>query len=369
MNDNVKNVIDFAKGRLKDMGGNIVTTLSSGVVQNVPVVSTDLPQLNVALGVKGFPKGRIVEVFGPESSGKTTLCYKAASVVQKAGGLAALVDAEHAFEPTWAETNGIDTDNLLISQPDCGEDALKVVDVLIEKCGVVIVDSVSALVPRAEIEGDYGDSHVGLQARLMSQAMRKLTSRVKKNNCVLIFINQTRMKIGVMFGDPTTTSGGNALKFYSSIRLNTNRLVGDKNKQKEQINSRIKVKVVKNKLAPPFKVCMLYVDFEKGLDKKLNLFSCLVNDGIIKKKGSWFSIGDQQIGQGKDASLEYFLGMDEEEITELEEQYYTSKVKVPEEELIAEMKKLKKELKGDISAEEKKRVETEINKIKAMLNG
>ena len=278
-----------------------------GPVLDVPVVSTGSPALDKALGIGGLPYGRIVEIYGPESSGKTTLCQHVVANVQKAGGKCAFIDTEHALDPTYAESIGVDVDALMIAQPDCGEDALGLAEMLVRTASLdcIIIDSVTNLVPRAEIEGQMGDSHMGLQARLMSQALRKLTGIVKKNNVLLIFTNQIRMKIGVMFGSPETTSGGRALRFYASIRMDIRKTSSIKDGD-EVIGAGVRVKVVKNKLAPPFKMAETRIMFDgKGIDGTFDVMNMAVKEGYIVKKGSWFSYDGQNIGQGADAVVEY----------------------------------------------------------------
>ena len=284
----------FGKGSVMRMG-------DTGAMRNMEAISTGSLGLDVALGIGGVPKGRVVEIYGPESSGKTTLTLHIIAESQKQGGTAAFVDAEHALDPTYAEKLGVDMDELLVSQPDTGEQALEITDMLVRSgaLDVVVIDSVAALTPKAEIEGEMGDTHVGLQARLMSQALRKLTANIKRSNCLVVFINQIRIKIGVMFGNPETTTGGNALKFYASVRLDIRR-TGAIKRGDEIVGNETKVKVVKNKVAPPFKQVHFDILYGEGISREGEIIDLGVQQGIVEKSGAWYSYDGNRIGQGKD---------------------------------------------------------------------
>jgi recombination protein RecA len=302
MDDNRKKALAAALAQIdKQFGKGSVMRMGDTAAFNVEAISTGSLGLDIALGIGGVPKGRVVEIYGPESSGKTTLTLHIVAQAQKLGGTAAFVDAEHALDPSYAEKLGVNMDELLVSQPDTGEQALEITDMLVRSgaVDVVVVDSVAALTPRAEIEGEMGDSHVGLQARLMSQALRKLTANIKRSNCLVIFINQIRMKIGVMFGSPETTTGGNALKFYSSVRLDIRR-IGAIKKGDEVLGNDTRVKVVKNKVAPPFKQVTFEILYGEGISREGELIDLGVEHGFIEKSGSWYSYGGDRIGQGKE---------------------------------------------------------------------
>ncbi len=302
MDENKRRALAAALSQIeKQFGKGTVMRMGDRTSDTVDAISTGSIGLDVALGIGGLPRGRVVEIYGPESSGKTTLTLQVIAAAQRAGGTAAFVDAEHALDPGYAEKLGVNVDDLLVSQPDTGEQALEITDMLVRSgaVDVVVVDSVAALTPKAEIEGEMGDMHVGLQARLMSQALRKLTANIKRTNCMVIFINQIRMKIGVMFGSPETTTGGNALKFYASIRLDIRR-TGSVKRGDEVIGSETRVKVVKNKMAPPFKQAEFEILYGEGISREGELIEIGVLNNIIEKSGAWYSYKGERIGQGKD---------------------------------------------------------------------
>ena len=308
MDENRKKALAQALGQIeKQFGkGSVMRMGDGGTIRDIEAISTGSIGLDVALGIGGLPKGRVIEIYGPESSGKTTLTLQVIAEAQKLGGTAAFVDAEHALDPSYAEKLGVNVDELLVSQPDTGEQALEITDMLVRSGAVdiVIIDSVAALTPKAEIEGEMGDSHRGLQARLMSQALRKLTANIQRSNTMVVFINQIRMKIGVMFGSPETTTGGNALKFYSSVRLDIRR-IGAIKKGDEVVGNQTRVKVVKNKVSPPFKQAEFEILYGEGISRHGEIIDLGVLHGIVDKAGSWYSYGDDRIGQGKENVREF----------------------------------------------------------------
>ncbi len=295
--------LKLALGQIeKEFGKGSIMRLGDQNHEAIPVISSGALSLDLAMGIGGFPRGRILEIYGPESSGKTTVCLHVVANAQKAGGICAFIDTEHALDPRYARIIGVNTDDLLVSQPDCGEDALNIAETLVRSgaIDVLVIDSVAALVPKAEIEGQMGDSHVGLQARLMSQALRKLTAIVAKSRTCIIFTNQIREKIGVMFGNPETTTGGRALKFYASIRLDIRRMATIKSPENQALGNRVKVKVVKNKLAAPFQECEFDIMYDEGISRSGSILDVALDMRIIEKRGSWFSFEDVQIGQGRE---------------------------------------------------------------------
>ena len=322
MDDNRKKALAAALSQIeKQFGkGSVMRLGDDGAIPNVEAVSTGSLGLDIALGIGGLPKGRVCEIYGPESSGKTTLTLHVIAEMQKTGGTAAFVDAEHALDPAYAEKLGVNIDDLLVSQPDNGEQALEITDMLVRSNAVdiIVIDSVAALTPKAEIEGDMGDSHMGLQARLMSQALRKLTGNIKRSNTMVIFINQIRMKIGVMFGSPETTTGGNALKFYASVRLDIRR-IGAIKKGDEIVGNETKVKVVKNKVSPPFKLAFFEILYGEGISREGELIDMGVEHNLVEKAGSWYSYNGEKIGQGKE-KVRVFLQENPEIANTIEQQ-------------------------------------------------
>ncbi len=320
MDDNRKKALAAALGQIeKQFGkGSVMRLGDAGDTYDVEAISTGSLGLDIALGVGGLPKGRVIEIYGPESSGKTTLTLQVIAECQKSGGTAAFVDAEHALDPTYAEKLGVNITDLLVSQPDTGEQALEITDMLVRSgaVDVVVVDSVAALTPKAEIEGEMGDSHMGLQARLMSQALRKLTGNIKRSNTIVIFINQIRMKIGVMFGNPETTTGGNALKFYASVRLDIRRIGAIKNGE-EVVGNQTRVKVVKNKVAPPFREAEFEIMYGQGISRNGEIIDMGVLHGFVEKSGSWYAYNGERIGQGKE-NAKTFLDQHPEKAREIE---------------------------------------------------
>jgi recombination protein RecA len=318
--NNKARAIDMAVTQIEKLfGKGAIMKLGEKPVEEVPVVSTGSISLDMALGVGGLPRGRVIEIYGPEASGKTTLALEVVAQIQKPGGTAAFVDAEHALDISYAKRIGVNTDDLLISQPDTGEQALEITEILVRSgaVDVIVIDSVAALVPRAEIEGEMGDAHVGLQARLMSQALRKLTATISKSLTTVIFINQIRHKIGIMFGNPETTTGGNALKFYASVRLDIRRIGSIKDGQ-DIVGNRTRVKVVKNKLAPPFKEVEFDIIFGEGISREGEMVDLGVDAGVIEKAGTWYAYGETRIGQGKENTKDY-LKKHEEVAKEIED--------------------------------------------------
>ena len=319
VNDKERN-LQLALAKIeKDFGKGAIMRLGETEIPKVEAISTGCLTLDVALGIGGIPKGRIIEIYGPESSGKTTVALHCVAEVQKEGGTAAFVDAEHALDPVYASKLGVNLDDLYISQPDSGEQALEITETLIRSgaIDIIVIDSVAALTPQAELDGDMGDSHVGMQARLMSQALRKITAASSKSKCTIIFINQLREKIGVMYGNPETTTGGNALKFYSSVRLDVRKIEAIKNGT-EIVGNRTRVKVIKNKVAPPFREAVFDIMYGEGISRYGELLDIAVNLELVNKSGSWFSIGDERIGQGRDNAKQYIA--DHPEIADMLEE-------------------------------------------------
>ena len=350
MDDNKRRALASALGQIeKQFGKGAVMRMGDHSYEGIETISTGSLGLDIALGVGGLPRGRVVEIYGPESSGKTTLTLQVIASCQRAGGVAAFVDAEHALDPSYAEKLGVDVDNLLVSQPDTGEQALEIADMLVRSnaVDVVVVDSVAALTPKAEIEGEMGDTHVGLQARLMSQALRKLTANIKKSGCLVIFINQIRMKIGVMFGSPETTTGGNALKFYSSVRLDIRR-IGAVKRGDEVIGSETRVKVVKNKVAPPFRQTEFEILYGEGTSREGELIELGVANGLVEKSGAWYSYNGDRIGQGKD-NVRQFLKEHPEIADDIDAQLRAKLLVAPVNS--AEAKRLAAEAKEAVTAE------------------
>jgi len=349
-NNDREKALDMAIGQIeKQHGKGTIMRLGDEAINNVDAISTGSIMVDYALGIGGVPRGRVTEIYGPEASGKTTLAMHVIAEAQKAGGYAAFVDAEHAFDPKYAKNLGINTDELIISQPDSGEQALEITETLIRSAAldVIVIDSVAALVPRAELEGEMGDSHMGLQARLMSQAMRKITGVISKTRTSCIFINQIREKIGVMFGNPETTSGGRALKFYSSVRMDIRR-IGSLKQGDEVVGNRTKVKVVKNKVAPPFKVVEFNIMYGKGISRIAEILDLAVEFDIIEKRGSWYRYDGEPIGQGSDNAIE-FLESDPELTEQIEK---TIRAEMNPEENGSEKKKTGKSEDDDEKAEE-----------------
>ena len=338
MDDNKEKALAAALGQIeRQFGkGSVMRLGDADVGKDIQAISTGSLGLDIALGIGGLPRGRVVEIYGPESSGKTTLTLSVIAQAQKLGGTCAFIDAEHALDPAYAGRLGVNVDDLLISQPDTGEQALEITDMLVRSAAVdvVVIDSVAALTPKAEIEGDMGDHHVGLQARLMSQALRKLTANIQRSNTMVVFINQIRMKIGVMFGNPETTTGGNALKFYSSVRLDIRR-IGAVKKGDEVLGNQTRVKVVKNKVAPPFRQCEFDILYDEGISKEGELIDMGVDHGVVEKSGAWYSYSGDRIGQGRD-NVRQFLRENSDIAQAIEQTVRTNVGLVPSDQMISE---------------------------------
>lgn len=338
MDDNKEKALAAALGQIeRQFGkGSVMRLGDADVGKDIQAISTGSLGLDIALGIGGLPRGRVVEIYGPESSGKTTLTLSVIAQAQKLGGTCAFIDAEHALDPAYAGRLGVNVNDLLISQPDTGEQALEITDMLVRSAAVdvVVIDSVAALTPKAEIEGDMGDHHVGLQARLMSQALRKLTANIQRSNTMVVFINQIRMKIGVMFGNPETTTGGNALKFYSSVRLDIRR-IGAVKKGDEVLGNQTRVKVVKNKVAPPFRQCEFDILYNEGISKEGELIDMGVDHGVVEKSGAWYSYSGDRIGQGRD-NVRQFLRENSDIAQAIEQTVRTNVGLVPSDQMISE---------------------------------
>jgi recombination protein RecA len=338
MDDNKEKALAAALGQIeRQFGkGSVMRLGDADVGKDIQAISTGSLGLDIALGIGGLPRGRVVEIYGPESSGKTTLTLSVIAQAQKLGGTCAFIDAEHALDPAYAGRLGVNVNDLLISQPDTGEQALEITDMLVRSAAVdvVVIDSVAALTPKAEIEGDMGDHHVGLQARLMSQALRKLTANIQRSNTMVVFINQIRMKIGVMFGNPETTTGGNALKFYSSVRLDIRR-IGAVKKGDEVLGNQTRVKVVKNKVAPPFRQCEFDILYDEGISKEGELIDMGVDHGVVEKSGAWYSYSGDRIGQGRD-NVRQFLRENSDIAQAIEQTVRTNVGLVPSDQMISE---------------------------------
>lgn len=354
--------LDMALSQIeKQFGKGSIMKLGEGSILNVESVSTGALDLDIAIGIGGFPRGRIIEIYGPESSGKTTVALHAIAEHQKLGGTAAFIDAEHALDPLYAKNLGVDIENLIVSQPDTGEQALEIAEALVRSGAVdiVVVDSVAALVPKAEIEGEMGDSHIGLQARLMSQALRKLAGAIKKSNTTTIFINQLREKVGVMFGSPETTSGGRALKFYASVRLDVRRIETLKQGD-EVIGNRTRIKIVKNKVAPPFKQAEVDIMYGKGISREGNILDVGVNCDIINKSGSWYSYEDHRLGQGRENAKDFLV--ENPEVTKEIDRKIREKFDLKDEENSSNLEQQEDKTKEEIKKDDTKDINLNITK-------